>query len=57
MGADVLQNPSDPGATFRVKANKQYRGYVANLIETVDAKGSVITDYQYDVNTRSDVSL
>ena len=44
-------------ATFRIKANKQHRGYVANLIETVDAKGSVITDYQYDVNTRSDVSF
>ena len=57
MGSDVLQNPSDPDATFRVKANKQHRGYIANLVETVDAKGSVVTNYQYDVNTRSDVSF
>ena len=32
IGADVLQNPSDPDATFRVKANKQHRGYVATLL-------------------------
>ena len=57
MKSSVLQNPSDPDATFRIKANKQHRGYSANLTETVDEKGSVITDYQYDVNTRSDVSF
>lgn len=57
MDSGVLQNPSDPDATFRVKANKQHRGYVANLTETVDEKGSLITDYQYDINTRSDASF
>lgn len=57
MNASVLQNPSDPDATFRVKAEKQHRGYSANLTETVDEKGSVITEYQYDVNIRSDVSF
>lgn len=57
MDSTVLQNPSDPDATYRTKANKQHRGYVANLTETVDDKGSVITDYQYDVNTRSDASF
>lgn len=57
MDSSVLQNPSDPDATFRVKANKQHRGYVANLTETVDEKGSLITDYQYDVNTHSDASF
>lgn len=57
MDASVLQNPSDPDATFRAKAGKQHRGYVANLTETVDEKGSVITEYQYDVNTHSDVSF
>ena len=49
-----MQNPSDPDATFRIKAGKEYRGYVANLEETVGKTGSVVTDYQYDVNTRSD---
>lgn len=57
MGSDVLQNPSDPDATFRTKAGKNHRGYSANLTETVDPNGSVITDYQYDVNTRSDASF
>ena len=57
MDSSVLQNLSDPDATFRVKASKQHRGYAANLTETVSEKGSVITDYQYDENTRSDTSF
>lgn len=57
MDSTVLQNPSDPDATFRVKANKQYRGYAANLTETVSENGSVITDYQYDVNICSDTEF
>ena len=57
MGSDILQNPADPEATFRVKAGKQHRGYSANITETVDAQGSVVTDYQYDSNTRSDASF
>ena len=31
----LLQNPTDPEATFRRKAGKEYRGYVANVEETV----------------------
>lgn len=54
MTACVLQNPSDPDATYRAKANKSHRGYSANLTEAVDEKGSVVIDYQYDVNTKSD---
>ena len=57
MDSSILQNPSDPDATYRAKAGKQHRGYSANLTETVDEKGSVVTDYQYDVNTRSDASF
>lgn len=57
MGSDILQNPADPEATFQVKANKQHRGYIANLTETVDVQSSIVTDYQYDVNTRSDASF
>ena len=53
----MLQNPSDPDATYRAKAVKQHRDYVANLTETVDKNGSAVTDYQYDVNTRSDASF
>ena len=54
MNATALQNPSDPEATFRKKANKDHRGYVANLEETVGVNGSVVTDYQYEQNIHSD---
>lgn len=50
----MLQNPSDPDATFRAKAGKEHQGYVANLEETVGKNGSVITDYQYEKNNYSD---
>ena len=54
MNANALQNPSDPEATFRKKGNKEHRGYVANLEESVGGNGSVITDYQYEQNIHSD---
>ena len=57
MSSDILQNPSDPDATYRSKAGKSHKGYSANLVEAVDEKGSVIVDYQYDANTRSDASF
>lgn len=50
----MLQNPSDPDATYRSKAGKEHRGYVANLEETVGKNGSVVTDYQYEQNNYSD---
>lgn len=53
----ALQNPSDPDATYRMKAGGEHRGYVANLTEAVGANGSIVTDYQYDVNTKSDSSF
>ena len=57
MSPDILQNPSDPDATYRSKAGKSHKGYAANFVEAVDEKGSVIIDYQYDVNIRSDASF
>lgn len=57
MTSDMMQNPSDPEATFRRKAGKEHRGYAANLEESVGEKGSVVTGYQYDDNTRSDSSF
>lgn len=57
MDSDILQNPSDPEATYRSKAGKSHKGYSANIVEAVDEKGSVIVDFQYDVNTRSDASF
>ncbi len=50
MDSSVLQNPSDPDATYREKAGKKYQGYVANVDESVGENGSVITDYQLEQN-------
>lgn len=54
MNSSVLQNPSDPDATFREKAGKKYRGYVANVDEAVGGNGSVVLDYQFEQNNYSD---
>ncbi len=54
MNSSILQNPSDPDATYRNKAGKIHRGYVANLEESVGKSGSVVTDYQYEQNNYSD---
>ena len=54
MNSSMMQNPSDPEATFRTKAGKEHRGYVANIEETVGENGSVVTEYQYEQNNHSD---
>ena len=54
MDAKMLQNPADPDATYREKAGKQNRGYVANVVETSGENGSVVVDYQYEQNICSD---
>ena len=54
MNSSALQNPSDPDATYRNKSGKQYRGYAANLEETVGKNGSVVTNYQFNKNTHTD---
>lgn len=54
MDASILQNPADPDATYREKAGKQNRGYVANVIEAAGENGSIVLDYQYEQNTHSD---
>lgn len=54
MNSGILQNPSDPEATYRKKASKEHRGYALNIEESVDANGSVITDYQFEANNYSD---
>ena len=50
----MMQSPTDPDATYREKAGKKYRGYVANIEEIVDKNGSVIIDYQLEQNIYSD---
>ena len=50
MDSNILQNPADPEATFRSKAGKDHRGYVANVVES----GGIVERYQYEVNNYSD---
>lgn len=57
MGSNLLQNPSDPEATFRDKAGKQHRGYVGNVEESVGKNGSCVTDYQFETNNTSDSTI
>ncbi len=54
MNSSALQNPSDPDAAYRNKSGKSYRGYAANIEETVGKNGAVVTDYQFDKNTHTD---
>lgn len=54
MDASILQNLADPDATYREKAGKQHRWYVANVIEASGKNGSIIEDYQYEQNLHSD---
>jgi hypothetical protein len=54
LSSSILQNPADPDATYREKAGKKHRGYVANFEESVGEHGSVITNYQLEQNTYSD---
>ena len=57
MDSSMLQNPSDPEATFREKAGKDHRGYVGNIEESVGENGSVITEYQLETNNVGDSNL
>ena len=57
INSTALQNPADPDATYRIKAGEVHRGYAANITEAADANGTLVTDYQYDVNIRSDVDF
>ena len=55
IAPDSLQNPSDPEATYRKKAEEHHTGYVANIVETFNESGdSVITDYSFEQNRHSD---
>lgn len=55
MDSNILQNPADPDATYRKKAGKEHRGYIANVVEVADDDHNSITvDYQYEKNNYSD---
>lgn len=53
LESDILQNPSDPDATFRQKYEANI-GYTANVLEVFDDDNSVITTYDLKPNIYSD---
>ena len=58
ISTNSLQNPSDPDATFRRKAGKSHKGYVANITETIGENGdSLITGISVEQNTHSDIEF
>ena len=54
INSNILQNPADPEVTFRSKAGRANRGYVANIVERSGEYGSIIERYQYETNNYSD---
>ena len=54
MDSNIVQNPSDPDATFREKAGREHRGYAANVLESSGENGSIIEDFQLEKNNYSD---
>jgi len=56
IGAQSLQSPDDPEATFRRKGGEGYRGYTANLTETCDEDNDqqLIVDVVVEPNSVDD---
>ena len=54
MNSEILQNPADPDATYRKKAGKEHRGYIANVVKESNGTDSLTVDYQFEKNTYSD---
>ncbi|MCF8002449.1 MAG: transposase [Halanaerobiales bacterium] len=53
LSSDILQNPSDPDATYRYKYGPNI-GYTANMVEVFDEDHSIIKDYDFKPNIYSD---
>jgi hypothetical protein len=56
LGSDILQNFSDPDATFRQKYEANI-GYTANVVEFFDGDNSVIKSYDFKPNIYADQSF
>jgi hypothetical protein len=59
LGADSLQSPDDPEATFRRKRGEAYVGYVANITETSvpDNDFQLILKVQVEPNITDDAQM
>ena len=53
LNSTILQNPSDPDATYRFKYGDNI-GYTANLVEVFDGDNSIIKNYDFKENIYSD---
>ena len=53
LASDILQNPSDPDATFRFKYDSNI-GYTANIVEVFDGNNAVLKHYDLQPNIYSD---
>lgn len=56
LNSEILQNPSDPDATYREKYTDNV-GYVANLVESFNDEAGVIKHYDLKPNTYSDIKF
>ncbi len=54
MGSTILQNPSDPNATNRMKAFKRFIGYTLNIVEAVGKQGSMVISWDFEQNVVTD---
>ena len=59
LSASSLQSPDDLEATYREKAGRSHRGYVANLTESCDPENSLqlITKVQVESNNTDDARM
>lgn len=57
FNSDMAQSTNDLDATYREKAGESYKGYVANVEESVGGGGSLITSYSFEKNNVSDKSM
>ena len=53
LDSDILQNPSDPDATYRFKYGDN-TVYTANVVEVFDGDNSIIKNYDFKENIYSD---
>ncbi len=57
LNSTTVKSPHDPDATYRKKAGVDHVGYAANVSEVGGEDGSMIEDYAFDQNTKSDVKF
>ena len=59
LGSGNLQSPDDTGATYRVKRDEGYQGYVANVTETCHPDNDVqlVVKVQTESNTTDDAQM